>query len=64
MIDRPHDGLDPLYDFGDDADDAGETAATDPAFDAWIRRTAPAVNAPGALTGPAAFPTVPSTTEE
>ena len=46
MIDRPYDGLDALYDFGDDAD---ETHATDPAFDAWIRRAAPAVNAPGAV---------------
>ena len=45
MIDRPDDRFDVRYDFGDEADVA---PTTDPAFDAWIRRTAPAVNAPGA----------------
>ena len=44
MIDRPDDPFDALYDFGDDAD---EVSTTDPAFDAWLRRAAPAVNAPG-----------------
>jgi hypothetical protein len=46
MIDKPHDRLDVAYDFGDDAEVA---APADPDFDAWIRRAASAVNAPGTV---------------
>jgi hypothetical protein len=44
MIDRPHDELDFTYEFDDDAFDA----PADPAFEAWLARTAPTLNAPGA----------------
>jgi hypothetical protein len=44
MSNQPHDRLDFTYDFGDDADG---TPSSDPAFDAWLRRSAPALNAPG-----------------
>jgi hypothetical protein len=46
MIDKPDDQFNLEYDFGDDADGA---PPTDPAFDAWIRRAAPAVNVPGTV---------------
>ena len=45
MIDKP-DGFDSNYDFGDDA---GEPTASDPAFEAWLRRAASAINTPGAV---------------
>jgi hypothetical protein len=46
MIDRPDDRFDVIYDFGDDTDDG---ITNDPDFDAWIRRAAAAVNAPGTV---------------
>ena len=44
MID-PRNRLETLYDFGDQ--DAEPTPLADPAFDAWLRRAAPSLNAPG-----------------
>jgi hypothetical protein len=44
--DDTRDQLDHSYDFGDDA---GQPLAPDPAFEAWLARTAPSLNAPGAV---------------
>jgi hypothetical protein len=44
MIDKP-DGFDTIYDFGDGT----ESTTADPAFEAWIRRVASAINSPGAV---------------
>ena len=44
MSDDPRDPFGPAIDFGDDA---GDAADADAAFDAWIRRSALALNAPG-----------------
>ena len=46
MID-PRDGLETPYDFGDR--DAAPAPPADPAFDAWLRRAAPTLNAPGTI---------------
>ena len=45
MIDDPRDRFETVYDFGDA--DAEAPLRADPAFEAWLRRTAPALNAPG-----------------
>jgi len=46
MIDDPRDRFETVYDFGDTSAEAAPVV--DPAFDAWLRRAAPALNAPGA----------------
>ena len=46
MNDDTRDQLDDSYDFGDDA---GQPLAPDPAFDAWLARSAPSLHAPGAV---------------
>ncbi len=45
MIDDPRDRFETVYDFGDA--DTEAAPAADPAFDAWLRRAAPSLNAPG-----------------
>lgn len=45
MIDDPRDPFETIYDFGET--DVEATPAADPAFDAWLRRAAPSLNAPG-----------------
>jgi hypothetical protein len=46
MIDRPHDNLNFTYEF---AEDSIDVPAADPTFDAWLLRTAPTLNVPGAV---------------
>jgi hypothetical protein len=45
IVTPTRDWLDQRYDFGDDGPEAA--LAADPAFDAWLRATAPALHAPG-----------------
>jgi hypothetical protein len=46
MIDRPYDKLNFTYEF---AEDSIDVPAADPTFDAWLLRTAPTLNVPGAV---------------